>query len=428
MPTSKTRLHCVTRWAALATLAVAGCASVPAPVSSSVANTEGAGLAQEQKFEQWVANFYTTAQASGIDASTLQSAFSSVQFLARVIELDRSQPEFNRPVWAYLDSAVSAQRIANGQEKLRQLRADIDPIATRYGVPTEILFAFWGIESNFGSNLGDFSTIDALATLAYEGRREDWARTELLAALRILQNHDIERTRMVGSWAGAMGQTQFMPTVFLAHAVDADGDGRRDIWNSLPDVMASTANFVAKSGWRAGEPWGVEVRLPSGFAIESATLEERQPSSAWAGKGVQTMDGAPLPILHDSSVLLPAGASGPAFLVGTNFRTILKYNNSTSYALAVGLLAQQMAGGAPVQTPWPRDLHPLSRSQVQTLQELLNAQGFDSGTPDGVMGPATQRAIRQFQQSRALPADGYPTLELLTAAMRPHQTLSQPPQ
>jgi hypothetical protein len=235
----------------------------------------------------------------------------------------------------------------------------------------------------------------------------------LIAALHILQSHDIERARMLGSWAGAMGQTQFMPTIFLRYAVDADGDGRRDLWDSIADVMASTANFVARSGWQAGEPWGREVRLPPGFDFARADMDVRLPSSAWAHEGLLGMDGSPLPVLADSSIILPAGARGPAFLVGSNFRTVLKYNNSTSYALAVALLAQQLAGGPGVLAPWPRVEKTMNIRQVQTLQEALNAQGIDSGPPDGLLGPATQRGIRHYQQLQGLAADGYPSTELL---------------
>jgi lytic murein transglycosylase len=366
----------------------------------------------EQKFARWVAEFRASARAAGIDEATLQSAFDNVRFVPRAVAADRAQPEFTRTVWAYLDSAVSAQRVARGQEKLQQLRLQVDAITARYGVPTEVIFAIWGMESNFGSNVGDIPTIDALATLGFEGRREEWARGQLLAALKILQNRDIAREQMIGSWAGAMGQTQFLPSNFLAYAVDADGDGRRDIWGSVPDVVASTANFLARSGWQAGQPWGREVRLPSGFDYARAD-DVRQPASQWAGEGVQSVDGAPLPALEGASILLPAGARGPAFLVGTNFRTILRYNNSTSYALAVGLLAQKLTGGPGVQAAWPRDLQALSSSQVRALQTALNARGFDTGRPDGTMGPATRRGIRQYQLSQGLPADGYPTLELL---------------
>ncbi len=366
-----------------------------------------------QKFARWVAEFSTSARAAGIDEATLQWAFDGVRFVPRVVALDSAQPEFTRTVWDYLDSALSTQRIVRGQDKLRQLRPEVDTIAARYGVPTEVLVAIWGLESNYGSNVGDIPTIDALATLGFEGRREAWARGQLLAALKILQNRDIARAQMIGSWAGAMGQTQFLPSNFLAYAVDADGDGRRDIWGSVPDVMASTANFLARSGWQAGQPWGLEVRLPRGFDHARADADLRQPTAQWASEGVQSMDGAPLPALEGATILLPASARGPAFLVGANFRTILRYNNSTSYALAVGLLAQKLMGGPAVQASWPRDLQALTSSQVRALQTALNARGFDSGTPDGAMGPATRRGVRQYQLSLGLPADGYPTLDLL---------------
>lgn len=405
----------------LAVFAIAGCTSVPSvptkapapPMGGASPTAVSAEAEHSQNFARWVAEFSTSARAAGIDEATLQRAFDGVRFIPRVLESDRAQPEFTRTVWDYLDSALSAQRIARGQDQLRQLRPEVDTIAARYGVPTEVLVAIWGMESNYGSYVGDIPTIDALATLGFEGRREAWARDQLLAALKILENRDIDRTQMVGSWAGAMGQTQFLPSNFLAYAVDADGDGRRDIWGSIADVMASTANFLARSGWQAGQPWGLEVRLPPGFDYARADAEVRQPASLWADEGVQSMDGAPLPVLDGSSILLPAGARGPAFLVGPNFRTVLRYNNSTSYALAVGLLAQKLAGGAPVQTPWPRDVQALTRSQLMALQTALNARGFDSGVPDGAMGPATQRGVRQYQRSLGLPADGYPTLDLL---------------
>ena len=408
--------------ASLVILAIAGCASAPsvqtqAPhpstVGANLTRAESSEVEHSQKFAGWVAQFRASARTAGIDEATLQIAFDKVRFVPRVIELDSAQPEFTRPVWDYLDSALSTQRIARGQDKLLQLRPVVEPIAARYGVPAEVLVAIWGMESNYGSFVGDIPTIDALATLGFEGRREEWARGQLLAALQILQNRDIDRAQMIGSWAGAMGQTQFLPSNFLAYAVDADGDGRRDIWNSLPDVMASTANFLASSGWQVGQAWGIEVRLPAGFDYARADPDVRQSTTQWTDEGVQSMAGGPLPALADSSILLAAGARGPAFLVGPNFRAILRYNNSTSYALAVGLLAQRLADGPAVQAPWPRDLQPLSRSQLLALQTALNERGFDSGTPDGMIGPATRRSVRRYQLSLGLPADGYPTLDLL---------------
>ena len=383
---------------------------IPSPSPVPVASSEDE---HSQKFAHWIDAFKTAARAAGIGKATLNSALDTVRFLPRVIELDRAQPEFTRNVWDYLDSAVSSLRVSRGQEKLAQLRPQLDAVAARYGVPTEVLVAIWGVESNFGTHVGDVSAIDALATLGFEGRREEWARGQLLAALKILQSGDIAREQMVGSWAGAMGQTQFLPSAFLAYAVDADGDGKRDIWGSVPDVMASTANFLVQSGWQAGQPWGTEVRLPTGFDYTHADAAVRRSTEAWATEGVQTADGAPLPALADSAILLPAGARGPAFVVGPNFRTILRYNNATSYALAVTLLAQRLANGPAVRAPWPRDMQALTRSQMVALQTALNAQGFSTGAPDGIAGPATQRGVRQYQSSLGLPADGYPTLDLL---------------
>lgn len=417
---------------ALAIATLLGCTSAPStapaappapptPPASSVAPTQASSdeATLQQGFARWVARFRASALAAGIDEATLRAAFDEVRYLPRVVELDQAQPEFTRTTWEYLDSAVSPQRVALGQDKLSQLRGQTEAAAARYGVPSNIVVAIWGIESNFGSNYGDIPTIDALATLGFEGRREDWARGQLLAALKIIRNGDIDRAHMVGSWAGAMGQTQFLPSVFATYAVDADGDGRRDIWGSMADVVASTANFLARSGWRAGEPWGTEVRLPAGFDPARADTELRQSSAQWAAEGVRTMDGAALPELADGAILLPAGARGPAFLVGANFRAILRYNNSTSYALAVGLLAQRLADGPGVQAAWPRDLAALTRSQMTALQTALNERGFASGTPDGMMGPATRAGLRRYQRSVGLPADGYPTLELLRLLQQP---------
>ena len=416
----------------LAVAALSGCTSAPSPtppstpaptppstVSARPNQAAPADDTLQTGFARWVTSLRATAHAAGIDEPTLRAAFDEVRYLPRVVELDRAQPEFTRAVWDYLDSAVSPQRVALGQDKLLQVRAEADAAAARFGVPASVLVAIWGIESNYGGNYGDIPTIDALATLGFEGRREEWARGLLLAALKILQSGDIERAQMVGSWAGAMGQTQFLPSNFLAYAVDADGDGRRDIWGSMADVLASTANFLARSGWKAEQAWGVEVQLPPGFDVARADAELRQSAAQWAADGLRTVDGAPLPELADASVLLPAGARGPAFLVGPNFRALLRYNNSTSYALAVGLLAQRLSGGAAVQAAWPRDLVALTRSQLIALQTALNQRGFASGSADGILGPATRAGIRRYQISVGLPPDGYPTLDLLQRLQQP---------
>lgn len=385
----------------------------PAAAASAPARTAADEAALQQGFARWVTGFRASARAAGITAATLRAAFDNVQYLPRVIELDRAQPEFERTVWDYLDIAVSPQRVARGQEKLLQVRDPAEAAAERYGVPPSIMVAIWGIESRYGDIVGSTPTVDALATLGFEGRRRGWARGELLATLKILQRGDIDRAQMIGSWAGAMGQTQFLPSSFLAYAVDADGDGRRDIWGSVADVLASTANYLARAGWRAGEPWGVEVQLPPGFDVSHAVATVRKPSAQWAAEGVRSIDDAALPKFADGAILLPAGARGPAFLVGPNFRAILRYNNSTSYALAVGLLAQRIANGPGVQAPWPRDLAALTRSQVQELQVALNQHGFSGRRADGLLGPTTRDALRRYQRSVGLPADGYPTVELL---------------
>ncbi|HSV58327.1 MAG TPA: lytic murein transglycosylase [Variovorax sp.] len=410
----------------LAAALLAACASAP-PEPSAVPASPPAAPAQagateatlQQGLARWVADFRTSARATGISEATLRAALDDVQYLPRVVELDRAQPEFTRAPWEYLDTAVSPQRVTQGQEKLQQLRTALDAAAARFGVPPDIVIAIWGMESNYGGNFGNTPTPSALATLGFDGRREAWARSELMAALKIIDAGDIDRAHMIGSWAGAMGQTQFMPTAFLAYAVDADGDGKRDIWGSMPDVIASTANFLARSGWQAGQPWGVEVRLPEGFDFGRADPALRQSGAQWTAEGVRSVDGRPLPPLADASILLPAGARGPVFLVGPNFRAILRYNNSNNYALAVGLLAQRVAGGPGVAAAWPRELAPLSRSQLRELQTLLNQHGFSTGTPDGVLGPATRDGVRRFQRSIGMPADGYPSLDLLQRLQAP---------
>ncbi len=417
-------------------LVLAGCASTPAPTAApnpAAAPTIAAPPAEPPAtpagasdlastiggFHAWLQAFARDALAAGISQPTIDATLAHAQWQPRVLELDQAQPEFTRTPWAYLDGAVSPQRVAQGREQRRLHAAALDAAAARYGVPASIITAIWGMESNYGRNFGSFSAIDALATLAYDGRRRDWARGELLAALRIVDRGDMAADALIGSWAGAMGHTQFLPSVYLAYAVDGDGDGRRDIWGSVPDVAASTANFLAHSGWQSGQPWGVEVRLPPGFDYARAELSLRQDSSAWAAEGVRAVDGGALPALHYASILTPAGARGPAILVGPNFRALLRYNNSVNYALAVGLLARQIAGGAGLVAAWPRELPALSRSEIKTLQERLNRRGFDTGAPDGVAGPATRAGLRRYQQSLGLPADGYATQELLQRLEQP---------
>jgi lytic murein transglycosylase len=385
----------------------------PAVMASPQLMTEVDARAAEEvrygNFNEWLREFRRYAANQGISEATLASAFDGLRYRERVIELDRYQPEFVRAIWQYLDSAVSSTRVANGQEKLAQHRDTAQAMQQRYGVPAEIIVAIWGVESNYGSNFGDFSTLESLATLAYDGRRREFARGELLAALRIIDQGDIAAEQMKGSWAGAMGHTQFIPSSFEAYAVDGDDDGRRDIWGSIPDVMASTANYLARAGWQAGQPWGAEVRLPDDFDYAQT---DRKSSADWAAQGVRAVRGE-LPTFDSAAVIVPAGASGPAFIVGPNFRAILRYNNATSYALAVATLADAIAGRDGIAQSWPRDEAPLTRDDVRTLQQRLNEAGYGVGTADGIMGPNTQAGLRAFQRDQGLVPDGFATQSLL---------------
>ena len=364
-------------------------------------------------FDRWVADFRRRAAARGVSERTLDAAFEGSEFVPRIVELDRRQPEFSRAIWDYLDSAVSDARIRQGREQLGSHAAEAREAETRYGVPATIIGAIWGVESNYGSNFGNYETIDALATLGYDGRRTGFAEEQLYAALQIVENGDIDRERMRGSWAGAMGHTQFIPTSFLAYAVDEDGDGRRDIWGSIADVMGSTANYLKKNGWQPGQSWGREVVLPPDFDYAQAELDTRRSSAQWQAAGVRAVDSRGLPSLVSASIIAPAGAHGPAFMVGPNFRTILRYNNATSYALAVGLLSDRLDGAPGVYGDWPRTLASLSRTEIKDMQGLLNQLGYGTGTPDGIMGPNTRAGLRAFQKANGLTADGYPTHELL---------------
>jgi membrane-bound lytic murein transglycosylase B len=364
-------------------------------------------------FSAWRDGFRREAIASSIDAATFDRAFAGVTPDPGVITADRSQPEFTRPVWEYLEGAISPYRVRKGQALLAEHAATLDGIEQRFGVDRETLVAIWGMESSFGQFMGDKSVIRSLATLAYEGRRPDFAHAQLLAALEIIQHGDIQPTGMLGSWAGAMGQTQFIPTTYNSHAVDFDGDGRRDIWNSEADALASAAHYLQASGWRKGQPAALQVQLPPGFDYAQADTDTRKPLAQWQSMGVRTSPQAAGLGGESAALLLPAGHRGPAFLVLDNFRAILKYNNSSSYALAVSLLGERFDGGGELQGSWPRDERPLSRSERVELQECLAAIGYDPGAADGIIGANTRKAIRGYQQRLGWPADGFPTQKLL---------------
>lgn len=407
--------------AGLSVLLLAACGNSTTQASNQPTVAITAPMVPEQAekpatFDVWRSNFRREALDAGVPAELFDRVFRGMEPDPAIIRADQSQPEFTRPVWEYLDGALSSQRIANGRRLLAQHEQTLSTIEQRYGVDRHILVAIWGLESNFGSNMGDRHVIRSLATLAFEGRRPSFAHAQLLAALDILQHGDIDPDRMLGSWAGAMGQTQFIPTTYNSYAVDFDGNGKRDIWNSAADALASAANYLNASNWQPGQPWGVEVRLGQGFDYSLADMSVRKPVTEWSSLGVNDANGRPLnPAMADqnASLILPAGHRGPAFLVFNNFRSILRYNNSTSYALAIGLLAERFQGHGQIQATWPKDDKPLSRTERHELQQLLQNKGFEPGGVDGIIGANTREAIRRFQQSLGLPADGYATVALL---------------
>ncbi|MEO1015866.1 MAG: lytic murein transglycosylase [Pseudomonadota bacterium] len=377
-------------------------------------------------FDEWLQGFKREAISEGVSAALVDRELAGLSVNERVFELNDNQPEFSRAIWDYLDSAVSETRLANGREGYAREKTRLAAVEEKYGVDAEILVAIWGLESAYGAIMGDHDAIRALATLAWKGRRTSYGRGQLIGALKILDGGYARRDELKGSWAGAMGQTQFIPTTYLAYAVDADGDGRRDIWSNLDDVFSSTANYLSKSGYRKDAPWGVEVKLPANFDFGATPPSLRKPVAAWASAGLR---GARADLLEAydlnamARLITPAGARGPAFLVFSNFDAILKYNRSTAYALAVGMLSDGVAGSAArTLQAWPRDDRALSLSERKDLQASLKTAGFDPGPADGVIGANTKKALRAWQKSAGVPADGYAsatTLEALKDALRP---------
>jgi lytic murein transglycosylase len=365
-------------------------------------------------FAEWIEGVERRARARGISNAVLRAAFDGLAYDPDVIRRDRNQAEFNRPIWEYLDSAVSAARVQNGRAALSRHRGTLAAIERRTGVPAEIVVAVWGLESAYGAYRGSDDVIRSLATLAYDGRRGAFFEAQLMAALEILQAGDVAPRAMRGSWAGAMGHTQFMPTSFLEHAVDFDGDGRRDIWGADPtDALASTAAYLARHGWTKGQPWGVEVVLPGDFDHALAGPQTRKTPRAWARLGVRDTRGRAVPDHGRASILLPAGARGPALMVFDNFRVLERYNPADAYVIGVGHLADRIGGGPPIAAEWPRDARPLGAAEREELQERLTRAGFDTRGIDGRIGPNTQAAIRRYQQAAGLVADGYPSRALL---------------
>jgi membrane-bound lytic murein transglycosylase B len=378
-----------------------------------------AGLAQpaaaaSQTFAEWLDAFRPEARARGIDDAVFDTAFAGVVPIDRVIELDRRQPEFVQTFWRYMDTRVTDARVERGRALLAANQPLLAAVQARYRVQPRFLVAFWGLESSFGDDTGSFPLVAAVASLAYDARRAGFFRAQLLDLLELIQAGDVP-VDATGSWAGAMGQMQFIPSTFRAYAVDFDGDGRRDLWNSLPDIFASAANYLASIGWDGDSTWGREVMLPVGFDYALSGLDDEQPLAAWAALGVVQMDGAPLPDAPlRASLLLPGGINGgPALLVYRNYRRILNWNNAQLYAVSVGHLADRLVGGPPFATPRYAEEVPMSRGQIVEMQLRLERLGLDTGGADGKVGARTREAIKGFQQRMQLPADGHPTVALL---------------
>lgn len=385
------------------------CAASPAP-----AQPAPAAARESAAFDACLGRLRADAAARGIPAAAVERHLAGLERDPSVLESLDFQPEFKVPIWDYMAGLVDPQRVDDGRTMLESWRDALARVEARYGVDPATVVAVWGVESDYGRSTGRKAIVRSLATLSCEGRRQAFFRGELLAALRILADGHVAPERFNGSWAGAFGQTQFMPSTFLQAAVDFDGDGRRDIVDTVPDALASTAHYLRRAGWRSGEPWGWEVRLPPGFETALAGRTKRRPLSDWAARGLRRADGRPIePAAAAGALILPAGASGPAFLVLRNFDAIYAYNAAESYALAIAHLSDRLRGGGPFTTPWPTDDPGLSRQERRELQGLLIARGHAIGEPDGLVGALTRRAIRDEQARLGLAQDGRAGTRLL---------------
>ncbi|MDI3337670.1 lytic murein transglycosylase [Defluviimonas aestuarii] len=365
-------------------------------------------------FDHWIAGFRNRAMAQGISKAVLDRSFDGIDYNADVIQKDRNQSEFTKTIWDYLDSAASDTRIANGKAALAAHRDLLGRIEAVYGVEKEVVVAIWGLESAYGTFRGSTPMIEALATLAYDGRRGAFFESQLIAALTIVQAGDVDPRAMTGSWAGAMGHTQFIPTSYLDYAVDFTGDGKRDIWSDDPsDALASTAAYLSGFGWTKGQPWGVEVRLPDGFDVELTGERIKKSPADWAALGIRDVAGNPVSDHGPASILLPAGAKGAAFMIFQNFHVIERYNTADAYVIGVGHLADRIRGGDPIRADWPREDRALLLAERRELQERLTSAGFDTQGVDGKIGPNTIAAIRAFQRKAGLVPDGYASLDIL---------------
>jgi glucose-6-phosphate 1-epimerase len=393
--------------------------SPPAVQASRPAAPPAASAAQQAALDACLARLRADAIARGVPRAAVERHLAGLERDPSVLESLDFQPEFRTPIWDYLAGLVDTQRVDDGRAMLERWREVLDGVQARHGVDPATVVAVWGVESDFGRATGRKSILRSLATLSCEGRRQAFFRNELLASLRILAEGHVDPAAFNGSWAGAFGQTQFMPSTFLEAAVDFDGDGRRDIVGTVPDALASTANYLRRAGWRTGEPWGWEVRLPEGFDASLAGRSKRRPLADWAARGVRRVDGRPLEASQTASaLLLPAGSAGPAFIVLRNFDAVYAYNAAESYALAIVHLADRLRGGTPFVTPWPTDDPGLSRAERRELQTLLLARGHPIGEADGMIGSLSRRAIRDEQARIGLPQDGRAGMKLLATLRR----------
>ena len=364
-------------------------------------------------FDACLSDLKSSALAKGISAESFAAATQALQPNMEVVGFLDAQPEFKTPIWDYLAALVDDERVADGRAKLSQHASAFATAQGRYGVDPATIAAVWGVESDFGKGFGKRPIIQSLATLSCFGRRQAFFRGEFVAALKILQQGDVNPADFNGSWAGAFGHTQFMPSTFLSNAVDLDGDGRRDIIGSVPDALGSTANYLKRSGWSSGRPWGFEVKLPAGYSGPSGRTN-KQPMASWASRGITRIDGRALGG-DFAGLLIPAGTTGPAFLVTHNFDAIYAYNAAESYALAIALLSDRLRGGAGMATPWPNGERGLSRVERRELQGLLKTRGYDIGNADGVLGTKSRQAISDFQTRAGLTANGSASGRVLDA-------------
>jgi len=384
-------------------------AAQPAPQPPSFASSG------DQSFDEWRDDFARRAVARGRDPAVLGRLLSGIAPDPRIVDLDQRQPEFVSPVWDYVTNRVTENRISGGRALKAEIGATLDAVQARYGVPGGIILGVWGLESNYGAAALNYNAAAALATLAHEGRRRAQFEAYLMALTEMVERGLADQTQLRSSWAGALGQPQFMPDVYLTTAVDWDNDGRADIWTNRGDTAASIAHYLSDRGWRANQPVFEEARLPSGFeyALADGTLRS---IADWAERGLTPIGGGAWPEAHrvlQAQLFLPAGAQGPALLLHHNFSVIRRYNNSDRYALVVALLARAFDGREGLVQSWPRQLGSLNREQILELQTLLNTLGFEAGEPDGLFGSRTRTAVRGFQQAQSVAADGFPTAALL---------------